>query len=279
MLPGMPQDSDVAQILQLFSLERLPIALGILLIGWMGMTVTSRFLDDMGERLTDRRLTLKKVKALIRFALYLLVGITAPLSMVDSENSGGLFSLLALLSVGIGFALKDIVSSLMSGVLLLLDEPFQVGDRIAFDGYYGEVTEIGLRSVRLVTLDDNLVTIPNSKFLVQAVASANAGALDCMVVVPFYVGIDQDYILARRILTEVAATSKYVYLDKPVTTVMADELVGVRFCTVIRVKAYVFDARYEKAFVTDMTMRAKTALRDAGVASPEETGAPLQLSV
>jgi small-conductance mechanosensitive channel len=271
----IPTDTDVEQIVSLFSIGRLPIALGVLATGWLLLAVVSSFLDDLGERYTDQRLTFKKAKALSRFAIYLLFGLSLPFVMVDDSNSQGLISLLALLSVGIGFALKDLVSSLMSGVLLLLDEPFQVGDRIAFAGFYGEVTEMGLRSVRLVTLDDNLVTIPNSQFLNAPVASANAGALDCMVVVPFFLAADADYDTARRILMEVAATSRYVYLDKSVTTVMEDKLVGVRFVTQISVKAYVFDARYEKAFVTDMTVRAKRALRDAGIAGPEAAGTTL----
>ncbi len=258
---------DPQQILGLIAIDRVPIALFLLATGWLFLTTVTGLLDDLGERFTDRRLTIKKAKALVRFFLYLGLGAVVPLSLV--RDSSALLPLAATLTFGLGFALKDIVSSLMSGMLLLLDEPFQVGDRVAFGGFYGEITEIGLRSVRMVTLDDNLVTIPNSAFLTQPVASANAGALDCMVVVPFYIGASEDFDRARRILEEVAATSRYVYLDKPVVTVMSDKFLGERFVTVITLKSYVFDARYEKAFSTDLTVRAKRALRQALIRQPD----------
>jgi len=152
-----------------------------------------------------------------------------------------------------------------------------VGDRVAFGGYYGEITDIGLRSVRLSTLDDNAVTIPNNKFLTEAVASANAGALDAMVVIPFYVAAAEDFQLARRIVAEATATSRYAYLKKPLVTLVSDQFMGERFVTVITVKAYVFDVRYEKAFVTDVTERVKLAFRAKGLRGPDQAYRDLEL--
>jgi small-conductance mechanosensitive channel len=132
--------------------------------------------------------------------------------------------------------------------------------------------------VRLVTLDDNLVTIPNSQFLTDSVASANAGALDCMVVVPFYIGAAEKFSVARRIVAEAAATSRYVYLQKPIVTLVSDEFMGERFVTVIRLKAYVFDARYEKAFASDVTERVKRALAEAHIRTPDRQYRDLDLN-
>lgn len=268
---------DAQQILEMLDLERVPIALFLIAAGWFGMAVLGRLLDDLGERFTDRRLMLKKAKALIRFSLYLVLGVVVPLSILKSSGREALVPVLATLGLGLGFAFKDLVASLVSGVLILFDEPFQVGDRISFAGYYGEVTEIGLRSVRLVTLDDNLVTIPNSKFLTDPVASANAGALDCMVVVPFFLAPAEDLGRARRVLEEVTATSRFVYLDKPVVTVVSEEFRGERFVAIVSVKAYVFDARYEKAFLTDLTVRGKQALRAAGIQMPDQAYRDLEI--
>ena len=173
--------------------------------------------------------------------------------------------------------LKDLLASLMAGVILLADEPFQLGDRITFGGYYGEVTAMGLRSVRITTLDDNLVTIPNSKFLTDMVASANAGNLDCMVVVPFYIAAGEDFYEARRIVAEATATSRYVYLEKPLITLVSDQFMGERFVTVIQVKAYVFDARFEKAFASDVTERVKAAFREAGLRTPDQAYRDLEI--
>ncbi len=264
-------------LVHLVDVDRIPLALALLVVSVVALRLSVRVLDDLGERFTERRLYLKKVKALLRFAVYLGLGVAVPLVLLHAEGRSTLLPLLATLSVGIGFAFKDLLSSLMAGVLLLVDEPFQVGDRISFAGYYGEVTEIGLRSVRLVTLDDNLVTIPNSKFLTDAVASANAGALDCMVVVPFYVAPGEDFDLVRRVVAEAAATSRFVFLDKPIVTTLADQFLGERFVTVVQVKAYVFDARFEKAFSTDVTERAKRAFRELGVRTPDLAYRDLEL--
>lgn len=271
-------DLNAQDIVSFIAVERIPIALLLFVAGWVGMTLITRLLDDFGERFTDRRLTFKKVAAMFRFATYAALGVIIPLSLLEPEGRSALIPLLATLGLGLGFAFKDLIASLVAGVLLLIDEPFQVGDRVSFGGYYGEVTEIGLRSVRLVTLDDNLVTIPNSAFLTDAVASANAGELDCMVVIPFYLASGADLVRARRIVTEVAATSRFVFLDKPIVTTVTDEVHGDRFAAVVRVKAYVFDARYEKAFATDVTVRAKQAFRAAHLPGPHDVGAPVTVS-
>ena len=241
----------------------------VVVIGWLALRMSSSLLDDLGERFTDRRLTIKKVKALSRFAMYFLIALLVATSALELDNEN-LWALMGALGLAVGLAFQDLLGSLVAGVILLIDEPFQVGDRIAFDGFYGEVTEMGLRSVRLVTLDDNLVTIPNVKFLSGSVASANAGALDCMVVLPFYIAAAEDFQLARRLVAEAAATSRYVYLNKPLVTLVADEFLGERFVTVVRVKAYVFDARYEKAFATDVTERVKLAFKRHGLKTPDQ---------
>ncbi len=273
----MNEDIDVQQIIQFIRWDQVPTAFFVVLVGWMGFVVLGRTLDNLGERFTDRRLVLKKSKALLRFVLYAALAILVATSLLDIPTQA-MFALAGTIGLALGFAFKDLLASLMAGVILLFDEPFQVGDRISFGGNYGEVTEIGLRSVRLVTLDDNLVTIPNSQFLTDSVASANAGALDCMVVVPFFIGAAEKFSVARRIVAEAAATSRYVYLQKPIVTLVSDEFMGERFVTVIRLKAYVFDARYEKAFASDVTERVKRALADADIHTPDRQYRDLELN-
>lgn len=267
---------NLEQLLQFVDWQRASVALVLLPIALITERLVSRFLDDLGERFADQRLFLKKVKALGRFLFFAVLAIVTG-SSVLSVDSQVLFALAGTLGLAVGFAFKDLLASLMAGVILLVDQPFQVGDRIAFGGYYGEVTEIGLRSVRLVTLDDNLVTIPNSRFITEAVASANAGALDCMVVMDFYIAAAEDFARARIIAAEAAATSRYVYLEKPVATLVSDQFMGERFVTVIRVKAYVFDARYEKAFASDVTERVKRAYHADGIRTPDRAYRDLDL--
>ena len=160
------------------------------------------------------------------------------------------------------------LASMIAGIIILVDRPFQVGDRISFGSYYGEVIEIGLRTVRLVTLDDNLVTIPNNKFLTDPVASGNAGALDMLVQVDFLIGADQNLELAKRLVGEALTASRYAYLEKPwvvvVSPITLGEAVGLR----LRAKVYVLDVKYEKALETDVTEQVAMAFRHHDIAPP-----------
>ncbi len=271
------ESTEVPEFIQFIVWDRIPLVMILLVGAWISQQILGSFLDNLGEQLTDRRLALKKLKAISRFFIYLaavLIAASATLRL-DSQV---LLALTGTIGVAVGFAFKDLLASVMAGIILLIDVPFQVGDRIAFGGYYGEVTEIGLRSVRMVTLDDNLVTIPNNAFLSESVASANAGELDCMVVIPFYIAAREDFTLASRLVAEAAATSGFVFLNKPLTVLIEDAFLGERFVTVVRVKAYVLDARYEKTFASDVTRRVKRAFRDAGICTPDQQYRDLDLN-
>lgn len=254
--------------IQYIETRRLPYVALVVVVGAFVAHWLARFLDEISESFAERRLLLKKVAVLSRWAIYLFLAVIAATNLLRLDKTA-LLAAAGTLGIVLGFSFKDVLASITSGFFLVVDPPFQVGDRISFGGYYGEVKKIGLRSVRLVTLDDNLVTIPNSRFLTEPVASANAGALDCMVVVPFYIAASEDFVTARRLIHEATVTSRYVYLEKPVVTLLSEEFLGERFVTVIRVKAYVFDARFEKAFASDVTERVKQAFRGAVIRTPD----------
>ena len=176
----------------------------------------------------------------------------------------------------LGFAFKDLAASVLAGITILLDKPFQVGDRVTFADFYGEITAIGLRSVSLVTLDDNLVTIPNNKFLTEAVSCGNAGALDMLVQNDFYIAYDQDVSSARRVVADAITTSRYTYLDKP-WNVLVNQVVHHGYYAIrLRAKVYVLDIQYEKALETDVTVRVIEGFRELGIEPPsvlERSGA------
>ncbi len=266
----MPQETmEEESWIRFVNFDGLPFAVTVVVLGAILAHFVSLGLDRIGERAAGRRLWFKKSAAVARYAIYVAtLAVALPSALILEQTA--LIAIAGSLGIALGFGFKDVLTSITGGVVLLLDAPFQVGDRIAFGEYYGEVVKIGLRSVQLVTLDDNLVTIPNSSFLTDSVASANSGALDCMVVIPFYIGAGEDFDTARRLVVEATVTSRYVYLEKPVVTLVSDEFLGQRFVTVIRVKAYVFDVRYEKAFASDVTERVKRAFASKGIRTPDQ---------
>jgi small-conductance mechanosensitive channel len=271
---ALGQDLDPSVVGKLLDFNKLTTAGLIAIAAFIGARVASAALDNLGERLVKRRLQIKRVASLLRFGIYISAALIITLGVLRPERET-LIAISATLAVTIGFALKDLAGSIIAGVIVLVDAPFQVGDRVKFGDTYGEVVEIGLRTVKIKTLDDNLVSIPNNKFLTDAVASANAGALDMMIVLDFFIGIDEDHERARDIVLEATLTSRYVYLAKAVVVHVSEEAVGGEvYGTRLRSKFYVCDARFESAIQTDITRRVKFAFRNEGVSGPYVKSAP-----
>ena len=259
--------SDLIGIIGIFNVYALVLLfLGGFLI-WSLSTGISHFSNRLMEKVPTRRFLILQISTLITFALYifgtvaLVVGVLQPPKEFLIAAGGSI-------AVALGFALKDIAASLVAGILLLFDRPFRVGDRVTFGDTYGEIVSIGLRTVRLVTLDDNLVTIPNSRFITDVVASGNAGELDMMVVTDFHVSLDADIEAARKLIEEVVVTSRFAYLKKPVTFAIEEVEVARTLGIRLRTKAYVLDVRYEKAFQSDIVTRVTSLFKQRGILRP-----------
>lgn len=242
-------------------------ALTILIITWF----VGRLLRDVTVRAArafeGRRLLVEQVAAFLRFIVYVL-GVLVALRSIFSFSKEMVTVLGGTMVVTIGLVLKDQASSVIAGLIILVEKPFQVGDRISFGGFYGDITSIGLRSVRLVTLDDSEVTIPNSKFITDLVSSSNSGALTMLVQQDFYVGADQDFDRAKVIVEGAMRSSRYFLADRPsvvlVNQVVLDNVVATR----LRAKSYVIDLRYEKAFESDVTQKILRAFREESILPP-----------
>lgn len=181
-----------------------------------------------------------------------------------------MLALLGSATFAVGLALKDLVSSLISGITIILDPPFQVGDRVQYKDIYGEITRIGLRAVRLQTLDFQMVTIPNSSFINEYVICGTRGKLNLNVSIKFFASLESDLKTIRTILNEVVATSRYAYLNEPIIIVVDQVWKAEVLCFEITLKAHVLDARYEKEFQTDIYTRATTAMIKDGIIFPEK---------
>jgi small-conductance mechanosensitive channel len=267
--PNPEKVVEIARKLEIFSFWKLAVAVVVVILGFLTSRLVRMALDRLGEGNARRRLFLKKVTSFARIGIFAITVYLVVMVFFDAqEDKTALLGLGGTLAVALGFALKDVSSSLMAGILLAMDQPFQVGDRVKFRDTYGEVTELGLRAVRIVTLDDDEVSIPNSEFLTEPVASANAGSLDMMVVMDFHIAVTEDFELAKRLIYEACTTSKYVFLEKPVRVEVSEEVEEATFTTQLRCKAYVIDTRYEKAFITDVTERVKRAFRKYRIKHP-----------
>jgi small-conductance mechanosensitive channel/flagellar biosynthesis GTPase FlhF len=262
-----PEAEALAKTLQLIDFGKVLSAAVIIAVAYALNQFVASTLDRFGEGVARRRMFFKKVSSFARLAIF--VGATSlVLTTFLAGQERALIGVMGTVGLAIGFALKDTVSSIMAGILILVDQPFQVGDRVTFGEVYGEVKEIGLRAVRIRTPGDDVVSIPNNTFLTEAVASANAGTLDMMVSMQFYIALTEDFVLAKRLVYEACVTSRYVFLDKPVVMLVEEVARDTAFTTVITCKAYVIDTRFEKDFVTDVTERVKRMFRKHRIQAP-----------
>ncbi|RMH68960.1 MAG: mechanosensitive ion channel family protein [Bacteroidetes bacterium] len=223
-------------------------------------------LETLAERNAARRLFFKKLVPIVRLLIWIIAiyYVVAGVYQIDQQQ---LLAASAALGVAIGFAAQDVLKNIFGGIIIIFDQPFQVGDKIDVGGTYGEVVSIGLRSTRIVTPDDNLVSVPNAQVVDGQVSNANAGALDCQVVTHLYLPGWVDPARAKAIAYAAAASSKYVYLEKPIVVIVKDEFKET-FLTHLIVKAYVLDTRYENALVSDVTEMAKAEFIKHGLLVP-----------
>jgi small-conductance mechanosensitive channel len=239
----------------------------IVFISFLILRFVSNIVDNLGEVFAERRLRFQKINAFFSFFVYISVAvIVVLLSFRISEQTLALMG--GAVAFALGFAAKDLVASLVAGFMIMADRPFQVGDRVSFGSVYGDVTAIGLRSVRVRTLDDSVVTIPNNMFLTDVTICGNYGVLHMQIDVDLHIGIDQDIKLACDLAEQATATSRFVFLQNPIDVrvkqVMINDVIAIR----LRIKAYVLDTKYEKAFESDVTIRSLEAFAEHGIKPP-----------
>lgn len=267
LIPATEHLDAVTSLAQLIRWNGVMASAILIIAAMLLLRFTDRLVDSLSETFSNRRLLLQKFATFFRFGIYGATIIsTFFLSFVVNEQVLAVMG--GTVAVAMGFAVKDLVASVVAGVMIMMDRPFQVGDRVSFGGEYGDITSIGLRSVRMQTLDDNTVTIPNNKFLTDMTSCGNYGALDMQVAMVFYIGVDQDVQLAQTLVREAAATSRYIFLPKPVAVLVSQVIIENHVALRVTVKAYVLDTKYEKAFETDVNLRVLDAFRTHDIQPP-----------
>lgn len=258
---------QIVELTRLFQWQKvLFLLMGFLILAYLVKTI-NRLVNYINSKYPSKRIFLLQVSTIIDFLIYIFGGIFLIYSVLSPPREL-MLALGGSAALAIGFAFKDIAASLIAGLIILFDRPFQVGDRVTFGSIYGEIKSITLRTVRLNTLDDNLVTIPNSKFINEYVASGNAGALDMMVVVDIHTALTVDVEKVRSLLYEIAVTSRFAYLKKPISIVVSEVAIADRLALKFSIKVYVLDVKYEKSLQTDLVTRTALYFKEKDIARP-----------
>jgi small conductance mechanosensitive channel len=182
-----------------------------------------------------------------------------PLVIIPTREN--VLLLLGAVAVAMGFVLKDYMSCLFAGIVVLAERAYRVGDWVQIGETYGEVVEIGLRTVKLRTAEANDVSIPHSSLWHEQLINATNGEHDLLCVIHFFIHPEHTNEQTRETLFNVAAASQYLKKDRPIVVVMKNEPFGLHY----KIKAYPEDARNQFAFIADITERGHLALHKIGL--------------
>ena len=232
----------------------------VLFSAWLIIFLAKKLLPFLAKRGPSQlRLSILNCVPIIRL-LMLTVAILWVFPIVFNVTFQNFLVIAGGASVAIGFAFKDYVSSLIAGIVATFECPYRPGDWVEIDGDYGEVESVGMRSFSLVTASDDVITVPHLRLWDQNISNSNDGQRTLMTVTNFYLAPDHDPAIARDLLRTVAMTSAYLEYDRPVIVMLENQPWGSHY----KVKAYPFDLRDQFALISDITVRGKTALKEAG---------------
>ena len=128
---------------------------------------------DTALRRTSTEAHVNLLVAKLGFFGVVLIGVVVTLS-IAGVNLSVLVGSLGLITVALGFALQDILSNFVAGIVLLLEHPFTKGDHIVTADAAGTVEDIRVRATRLRTSDGQLVVVPNKLLFTQVLKNASA---------------------------------------------------------------------------------------------------------
>lgn len=262
----LAQETAEPSVLEQFSLGNIANAIIVLVVAYLFAKTISYVMSAVAGRLVENRFRVTLFIPVVKLVIY-GIAVWTVITFTFDFSTTQLVAFSGLLGAALGLGLKDFLADIVGGLVVVLEQPYQVGDKVTLDGHYGEVVDIGIRSTKLVTPNDTAVVVPNFFFFNGSIANANTSDAEMLVTVDFFVDPDADVARATSIVEDALVTSPYVYVtdDHPTSVVVADEL----YYRTITGKAYVSDLRTEMAFKTDATQRVLAAFRDAGIGSPK----------
>ena len=239
-------------VTELISIPKIIWALVFMISGYFVIRLLIGLLYRFSARYTRYEFVIKRAIPIFRILAWIFIIYIVVVGFFNPPVAT-LLAFFASVGVAVGFAAQDLIKNVFGGLVVMFDRPFQIGDKIESGNYYGEVIEIGIRSTKIVTADDSTITIPNSEFMTEDVSNSNSGENNCQVVAEIYLPIDVNTELVRKIATEAAQVSKYVFLNKPITVLFVNEMHDRRTVLKMRLKAYVSNLSKEFAFKSEMT--------------------------
>jgi len=201
-----PLQTAWQQLMQMVkgTIELIPnilIAIVVFILFWFVAKLSRRLIKNLTKRKKSRNLGL--VLARLSQGLIILTGAFIALAIVvPSFKPGDLVQLLGVSGVAVGFAFRDILQNFLAGILILITEPFVIGDQIVFNDFEGTVEHIQTRATTIRTYDGTKIVIPNAELFTNSV-KVNTAFEKRRLQYDIGIGYGDDIAEAKKIILEV----------------------------------------------------------------------------
>jgi small conductance mechanosensitive channel len=249
------------------AIDRLPAILGALLI--ILLTMLAVTIERITLAASDRweiDYNSKTLVSRIVSGIIWIFGSIVALSVLGLDFAT-LVGTLGVTSVAIGFSLRDILSNYLSGIILLVARPFQVGDRIIIQDFEGTVNYIQLRATTLVTYDGRMISIPNQQVFTATIINNTASEFRRS---SLTIGInyDTDIRQAKEIIHQATMKVESIVADPPLEILVCELTAG---AVKIEVRFWVSSRRLSFLESTSQVAQSiKEAIKAAGIDLPNE---------
>ncbi len=199
--------------------ERLLLLLLLVVVIRVLVWLFRKFLETMTKRGLDRA-AVPMISDLFRYALY-IVGLLVGLG-IFGVNTNGILAVIGAASLAVGFALKDALSNVASGFLLLFLKPFKAGDYVECGSVKGKIDGIGLFNTLFRTTDGLFLSAPNSSLFGAPIVNFSRNKirrLDLTVGVSYDASLNTVFDVLRQM---VAGESRF--LKEPAAVFFVDKL-------------------------------------------------------
>ena len=215
------------------------------------------------------------VETAVKFTI-LTIGVVSALDSVGI-NTGALLASLGIVGVTIGFAARDSLSNFISGIIIFIDRPFVLGDLVEIDDKYGRVSEITLRSTRVVTSDGRMLAVPNTEIINKTVASYT-NFPNLRLDIPVMIAVTEDIDHARQTLIGLVDEDPE-YLKSPAPRVVVQQLND--YNVAVELQAWLIDERQHVEKRSELREKVFNTFNKAGIEMPFETIQlnPMQVNV
>jgi potassium-dependent mechanosensitive channel len=203
------------------------------------------------------------IKKLIHYS-FLFIGILMAIGVLGLNLTSFAF-LTGALGIGVGFGLQNIVNNFVSGLVLLFERPFKVGDMVVVDNETGTVRKIGLRSTVIETFDRSELIVPNSQFISGKVTNWTRTSHIARIRIAVGVACGSDVELVLRVLREAAETDPRV-LSNP-----APNPLFLRFgdsALDFELHCWIADVKDQLAVRSNLCQQIASRFREAGIELP-----------